>query len=614
MQINFVKSLFFAGRKDLFGGLWWLKAAKCGNANKQKITRLDRIKKNKKERFMSKKKKSPGLSSMNRAIALAINVDVNNAVKAREEIQRFRKYAESTIKDMDISSFFEMNDNSSVKRTSKELFFNCGAGETDIQTLRFLLLGFWDKERICYLVSKEALSFIDANFPPEEMNLSASGLMEVLCKQPIYLEFPPDFPLTGAFVGCSSVPDEISPSTRIHHQFFASLIYKEGAEILFSAIINASTEEFFRGTFPNESSRFLYKVIFYIGYLLSKRDSSGMALIPYPKQGCEAYEVRPITYEDWSPEYLEENGWMRTGLCSYFGYLSRKNMITDFAGRVELGSRFSDMAVTAGRSEKETMEHLQYLVLRAVLEWENYRVVYKYSKDTETLMSNRNLGEVTTKGISSDLLQYMPARTLVFLMEEAGGIAIISTCKATSGQGLLIMPIVDGHGDAVVINADSPYRIDPDKTDDQIFLQILCAVVHLLSILKENAMKKAFKDRMSQGNPDAKALVPVEFKHSILHQPSGSSPDTSPLRVGAPVGDVPLQLFNLTGKCVRRAPKAETEKFNTWKMTPHVRRRHLHHYWVGKGADRHLEARWLEPMKINNTDSDTIPTVIRNVK
>ena len=562
---------------------------------------------------MARKKKSPGLSSLNRAIALAINVDANNAPKARECIQSFRKNAESTIKSMNIPTFFEINKNSSVKQISRELL-NFGSDETGVQLMRSLLFGFWDKGRICYSISTETLSFMDANFPIEEMEFSAPDLIETLCRHPVYLEFPQGSPLVGAFLGCARIPEEISLAKNSRHQLLASLIYVDGAEVLLSVIINESVKKIFNGVFPNESSRFLYKAIFYIGYLLLKKDSSEISLVSYPKQGCDAYEVRPIPYKDWNPEFLEEHGWMRTGLCSVFGYLSRENMISDFAGKVEMGSRFSDMAVTAGRSEKETAEHLQYLVFRAILKWEAYRVVYKYSKNTETLMSNKNLGEVTTKGISSDLLQFMPARTLVFLMEDAGSIGIVSTCKASSGQGLLIMPIINGHGDAVVVNADSPYRLNPDKTEDETFLQILCAVVHLLTILKENALKKALKDYVSQGNPDTKALVPVEFKQPALRQPSGNSPDTSPLRIGASVNDMPLQMFNITGKCVRRAPRAETEKYNSWKMTPHVRRRHLHHYWVGKGADRHLEARWLEPMKINNTDSDAIPTVIRKVK
>lgn len=562
---------------------------------------------------MARKKKSPGLSSLNRAIALAINVDANNAPKARECIQSFRKNAESTIKSMNIPTFFEINKNSSVKQISRELL-NFGSDETGVQLMRSLLFGFWDKGRICYSISTETLSFMDANFPIEEMEFSAPDLIETLCRHPVYLEFPQGSPLVGAFLGCARIPEEISLAKNSRHQLLASLIYVDGAEVLLSVIINESVKKIFNGVFPNESSRFLYKAIFYIGYLLLKKDSSEISLVSYPKQGCDAYEVRPIPYKDWNPEFLEEHGWMRTGLCSVFGYLSRENMISDFAGKVEMGSRFSDMAVTAGRSEKETAEHLQYLVFRAILEWEAYRVVYKYSKNTETLMSNKNLGEVTTKGISSDLLQFMPARTLVFLMEDAGSIGIVSTCKASSGQGLLIMPIINGHGDAVVVNADSPYRLNPDKTEDETFLQILCAVVHLLTILKENVLKKAFKDYVSQGNPETKALVPVEFKQPALRQPSGNSPDTSPLRIGASVNDMPLQMFNITGKCVRRVSRAETEKYNSWKMTPHVRRRHLHHYWVGKGADRHLEARWLEPMKINNTDSDAIPTVIRKVK
>ena len=123
---------------------------------------------------MAKKKKSPGLSSLNRAIALAINADVNNTLKAREYIQLFRKDAESTIKNMRIPVFFEMNKNSSVKQISRELLFNLGAGKSDIQMLRSLLLGFWDQDRICYSLSKGALSFMDANFPTEEIELSAS--------------------------------------------------------------------------------------------------------------------------------------------------------------------------------------------------------------------------------------------------------------------------------------------------------------------------------------------------------------------------------------------------------------------------------------------------------
>ena len=43
---------------------------------------------------------------------------------------------------------------------------------------------------------------------------------------------------------------------------------------------------------------------------------------------------------------------------------------------------------------------------------------------------------------------------------------------------------------AVVVNADSPYRLNPDKTEDETFLQILCALVHLLTILKEKRLKK----------------------------------------------------------------------------------------------------------------------------
>lgn len=91
---------------------------------------------------------------------------------------------------------------------------------------------------------------MDANFPTEEIELSASELMEALCRRPVYLEFPQGSPLVGAFLGCARIPEEISPTKHAHHQFIASLIYMDSAEILFSAVINDSVKKILRRDLP----------------------------------------------------------------------------------------------------------------------------------------------------------------------------------------------------------------------------------------------------------------------------------------------------------------------------------------------------------------------------
>lgn len=50
-----------------------------------------------------------------------------------------------------------------------------------------------------------------------------------------------------------------------------------------------------------------------------------------------------------------------------------------------------------------------------------------------------------------------------------------------------------------------------------------------------------------------------------------------------------------------------------YKMRPHVRRAHWHHYWTGRGRQK-LVVKWIAPILVNNTDESggIIPTVHRS--
>lgn len=564
---------------------------------------------------MQKKKKSPGLSAINKALAMALSLDCADPSRTKENLRMFRQTIGDEIKSRKIPSFYNLKDGQGMASVLAEAY---ATGRTHVATIRNIMLRFWSESKLCYCLTPESLPFIDDVFHVDKMLYSAPQLLERACMTPIYLEFPSNTPYSGAFCGCTVLPKSVAASKDHYHDllFMSAVIRKAEGSLVMSAMPEVCVEEMFQTNDVAMELAPLYKALLYIGYLLFKKDSIGHAIISYPKQGCEAYEIRPIPFPDWQPEFLEPTGWLRSGLCSGFDYMSPKNMKLALRQELRKTAQFSDVTFAFDRPREERLIHAHHLLYQAILDWEDCHIVYRYSKRTADLMTNRNLSVVSTKGITSDLLQYMPAPVLTLLLDESEKVVLISTCRAETLSGLAMLVVVlSGNKQAAnIIPTDKPYEFGMGDRDDELCLGVCCALVHLLTILRDNAAKKAFNDHISQGNSESETLIPVEFK-STPPKPSQSSPaGFQQLRNGTPVEAVPLEMFRITGKAVRRAPKSETEKFNSWKMIPHVRRRHIHHYWVGHGANRHLEARWIESMKINCKENTNIPTVVREVK
>jgi hypothetical protein len=87
-------------------------------------------------------------------------------------------------------------------------------------------------------------------------------------------------------------------------------------------------------------------------------------------------------------------------------------------------------------------------------------------------------------------------------------------------------------------------------------------------------------------------------------------PSAPIIRQGGDISDIiPIAMYDLTKRAIKRVPRKEEARRSGWKMTPHTRRRHPHRYWVGSGENRRQEIRWLECIHINKQSEDAVPAV-----
>ena len=137
----------------------------------------------------------------------------------------------------------------------------------------------------------------------------------------------------------------------------------------------------------------------------------------------------------------------------------------------------------------------------------------------------------------------------------------------------------------------------PEKIDANTAL-VLCVFKYTLTILQRKALRKmGSSGQTSLPNP---------------HLPGKELPIPSVpiIRQGGDVSDiVPIAMYDLTKRTVKRVPRKEEARRSGWKMVPHTRRRHPHRYWVGRGENRHQEVRWLENIHVNKQNESTVPPV-----
>ena len=64
------------------------------------------------------------------------------------------------------------------------------------------------------------------------------------------------------------------------------------------------------------------------------------------------------------------------------------------------------------------------------------------------------------------------------------------------------------------------------------------------------------------------------------------------------------RVYDVTERTVRQTKYKEFVSRTGWHMCPHIRRGHVHRFWVGTGENRHLEALQLDEIRVNCKDKN----------
>lgn len=571
------------------------------------------------------KKRTPQISYLNRALGLAANFPSMSPENFKKYMAGFRLNAKEVKEDLgfgnginkvpiDTPSTVDMRNR--VK--GKEMF------ENYVGCCRSLILGEWDRYRRVYIVGGDTLRYIADSFPVDKLQINLADIIKQECKEPIYIDMRENDTVKGCFLGITALEsDAVSAGVeglRVSEErplMLGSLIYQDKAMIFVHLCTRITVAEYFEREEFTPEQRMVMHVMVYIAYMRTRKDAMGRVFTPKNVQGADAYVVNPVVGRAFFSELANPSGWIAQGICFWAGYLYRENMVKDYTELLEQNKEL-DGVVFRAEACKQQMDAMQYLCWKSALEWEKYRTVYQYDQETEDRLVTEHLMDLTLQGFDPGLLQFMPHETTVLYQWTERKVALITTCKIAEYDRLgIFILLCDDYGmSATVLPATRVAAFGTYKAnlaEDLNYLNYLCILRHILLVLQKKAVKKALKDAVQAGRSDDVRLVPCVRPQTAERIPAEDRGEAPLYRNGLPIEDLPLQLFEVTGRTVKRMRQEEKKVRYGWKMAPHVRRPHPHRYWVGRGQDRHLEVRWLERMHIHK-DQEIKTTTLHDVK
>lgn len=568
------------------------------------------------------KKKNTPLSSPMRAFAIAGNFPAKSPSEFRAMLPNFKQKYQSYLDALQIEAPHSKITRTSANQSTIDKFcakenFTLFSGVT-----RDLILGYWLSNKVVYKIPPETLQFLENEFKIEHIGTDSNELIKRACKNPIYIELPDDAPVNSFFCGYtyliskklgSKEEDSDVPvfTTCLIENTVSRMIIHRGPHATIKSCIEAKDDgESFR-----DAQSIVFRLIAYIAYVSDKADAPGTVLIqgkePYP-----CYTVLPIPFKDSLVDFTSPIGWIQSGMCNHFGFLSRQNMVADFIASLKETSP-TDFILDFGTSK---MDSLLPLLYRAVLSWEEHKVVYQYTSDVGLAATDQYSQDFLANGISSHLADYIPHQTIVQVNSDTGDLSMSSLCRINPGLlGILHVAFFESNYYMTVFPFDMSPQSSPefDPRNIPALFSPLCTFIHILKVLERKTTKKEVSNLYHDGVPTPSALTKPKVK------PLDYVPKEAPiLRIGGDIAKdssllltVPVDVYNITPRTVKKMPRKEIASRGGFRMSPHIRQSHPHNYWVGKGKDKHLEVRYLKSIKVNAGKKDFMPTtVVRNVK
>lgn len=268
----------------------------------------------------------------------------------------------------------------------------------------------------------------------------------------------------------------------------------------------------------------------------------------------------------------------RYGLHSYFGFLSEGTMRTYARSLPAPDDPASDELFESPENKEE------FYVIR---NWLNHCTVFTVSEEVEEFCRKRLSKEAIPATLPRDLFSFIPVKELVIWYESDRGISIISLADQDSVY-------VRDWGD----HDDENYSIHTTRLQND---SVAWVWFRSMAVLYHIALY--YQRRTEIRNTG----IPVS---AVKNSGNGAIPasDGPKSRAGYDVSLDGLRLLDVTRRAVKAVSHRERISRYGWKMPTHVRRGHIHRFWVGSGDDRHLEERWVDAMVINRDGEAIVRT------
>ena len=523
------------------------------------------------------------------------------------------------------------------RRYVSELQENTGDELRTLTMLRDFILGYWVKHKIAYRVPKETVDFIENEFKVEYLKVPIKELLETALQEPIYIELDTAVGPQEMFAGAGPFLLDVLSKGQRDCALMLSFLTNDEADQDYIRILGTNADDSVcqhieslrnekdentggEGRFESDAYIRMLKILIYIGFVAARKDCYGTVIIEDMSKAYKAFKLLPIPYKDSIPDLSVRGGWISAGLCHHMGYLDRNHMRKDLEETVAGSGMDSRHLFVRHAGDRVNSDEVVQFASRMILDWEYEKTVYQYEDSTAEKLWDKYAEEVCLDGISNELMQYMPYETVVLSSVDTGQISLISQCSMQNTAGkvkdsLFVCVIGNGAPETTIVEADCPVQETYSLTTHPVrrlnlTLYVLVILYHVLKVMQQKALKRALRPESEPLPPDTMALVPVGMKARVEAR---EHPNIA-LYHGYAVEEEPLRLMDVTLRTVKTVPYKQAVARMGWKMRPHVRRAHVHHYWVGHGDDKHLIERHLERMRINCGNGKVQPTTIHEIR
>lgn len=571
------------------------------------------------------KKKTTPLNTYQKALAMALNMQRSSPNEVRDAFKTLRtayKYFASKLDITDTLMTMPMRtpDNEEVYDKIFRENGDFAQNAKYLETIRILSLGMWSQDKRVYSLSKGMNDYIRDQISIEKCRMNLTKAYSLLCDRPIYIEFT-EGPILGAFCAMTTLHPLKSGAPMLFcvmltRDEIGSRVYCHCCDDLSIADVLNQAPDTCKAApegmdDADETFVQLHMALAYISYCNIANDS-GAAITPTAKQGATVYNVHPVEGIPDSKLLFDPEGWLGRGICESFGCLTRNgmlDMLEEALGKYHTENDNPNLDMRKENDEKDGIAKVNAMAC----EWERNRFVYQFTHRSDDAFRDKYLNKLCLEGFSEELFRYFPYSTIALHEKTNDQVTLVSPCRYIHDNGVLEPALAIAELNASIgltvlpISAMGIAGMRSENIDCTI--RTVCALYHILVSLRGIAQKRLTEDFATRGNPASEAMTTTQERKA--HRPRENEESESNVRYTTPLDLPELNIFDVSLKTFKRAPKSTTERYMKWHMAPHTRRRHPHRYWVGKGAERHLEIRWLEPMRINASDDDEHTTICK---